>query len=209
MFCCPHCSTLSTLSSCIVTPDSRSTILWILLTTLNKQCGQLNIPHSCFRQFWRVVVCHVAHVSSTVLLSIIRKFYDLRYFISWNNKDVNRVKIFAPGKWSLSWFLRSVVHALSTVRSMYMWSANFSHSTYTKVKPKIAHIEEAMNTNIIFWLTSHCSFTFRHLWLFPLVFSLQQLHANTVRQFSPVMQILNEYMNMYSSLLIYFNKIFP
>ena len=49
MFCCPHCSQLSTIFFSIVTPDSGSTTLSTIVNNL-EQCGQQNIVQSCSHQ---------------------------------------------------------------------------------------------------------------------------------------------------------------
>ena len=49
MFCCPHCSHLSTILNNIVEPESGVTILFNIVDNY-EQCGQQNIVQSCFHQ---------------------------------------------------------------------------------------------------------------------------------------------------------------
>jgi hypothetical protein len=50
MFCCPHCSHLSTILNNIVEPESGVTILFNIVDNC-EQCGQQNIVQSCFHQY--------------------------------------------------------------------------------------------------------------------------------------------------------------
>jgi hypothetical protein len=64
MFCCPHCSQLSTILNNIVTPDSGSTILFNIVDKC-EQRWQQNIVQACFQQhcyrlaFFAVYTCSI------------------------------------------------------------------------------------------------------------------------------------------------------
>ena len=49
IFCCPHCSRLSTILNNIVKPESGVTILFNTVNSL-EQCGQQNVVQYCFHQ---------------------------------------------------------------------------------------------------------------------------------------------------------------
>ena len=59
MFCCLHCSQLSTILNNIVTPDSGSTILFNIVDKC-EQRGQQNIVQSCMLSSGLGVYCRVA-----------------------------------------------------------------------------------------------------------------------------------------------------